>query len=75
MNKTNINLSYTSIKAMGLGSSMSLSKVCSFNKNVTNKRNSGFGEEAGDQVLFMNGVQWVDDRDMVDSDTTKKTNR
>ncbi|WP_421385183.1 hypothetical protein ACOJQI_10585 [Bacillus salacetis] len=75
MNKTNINLSYTNIKTMGKGSSMSLSKVYSLNKNVVNKRNEGFGEAGGDFVNNINGVQWVDDRDGVDSDSSMKTNR
>ncbi|PFA69244.1 hypothetical protein CN378_05055 [Bacillus sp. AFS015802] len=75
MNKTNIHLSYTTIKTMGKGSSMTVSKFYSVNKNVVNKRNEGFGGSHGDCSSNINGVQWVDDRDITDSDSRMKTNR
>jgi hypothetical protein len=75
MNKTNINLSYTNIKSINTGSSMSLSKIYSRNKNVVNKLNEGFGEENGDHANILNGIQWVDDRDLNDANATKNTNR
>jgi hypothetical protein len=69
--KTTINLSYTSITSMDKGSSVSLSRICSLNKNVANKRNEGFGEEGGDGVIFINGTQKVDDRDFTDAEAEK----
>lgn len=75
MNKTNIQISYTNIKTMGKGSSMTMSKFYSVNKNVVNKRNEGFGGFHGDFTNHIHGVQWVDDRDFTDSHSDVKTNR
>ncbi|RIW34683.1 hypothetical protein D3H55_09215 [Bacillus salacetis] len=71
MNKTRINLSFTSINSLGNACSVSLSRICSRNKNVVNKRNEGFGEENGDHVKVFNGSHWVDDRDLTDADSKK----
>jgi hypothetical protein len=73
MNLMKINISFTDIKAMDKKCSMSLSKSFIFNNKVTNKRNEGFGEESGDNAIFLNNKQWVDDQDVIDSDSSKMT--
>ena len=75
MNKTSINISFTDINTMDKNCSASFSQAYIRNKNVVNKRNEGFGEEAADGVNILNGIQWVDDRDMTDSNAKKKINR
>lgn len=74
MNITNINITFTKINTLDKKCSMSLTKSYQQNKNVTNKRNEGFGEETGDSVTILNANQWIDDRDLVDC-ISKKANQ
>ena len=72
VDKTIINLGTIVINTIGKECDLSLSGSFKVNKNVSNKKMQGFGEQNADRVIIIDSYFSIDDSDIIDSPAFKE---
>jgi hypothetical protein len=67
-----IDMGHIKINSVGIGCTVSTGATVQINKNVVNKKTSGFGKQGGDEVAIYHHISIVDDEDLFDA-ICKKT--
>jgi hypothetical protein len=68
-----VNLHYFKVNSIGQNSNLSTGSNVIINRNVSNHRNEGFGEENSDGTEYHIPISYVDDSDVLDSVALKHT--
>lgn len=70
---TNLHLGYLKVNGFGSGSSVSFGENMIIGRNVTCKKNQGFGQQNSDFTVVQIPIQTTYDLDIIDSDAISKS--
>ena len=73
--RTNINITEIKLNNIDHGSSISFSSTLKQNRNVSAKKNQGFGQQLGDECLRIYTTSATFDHDVEDSNSQKVTGK